>query len=152
MKAAVPSCYGCPAVFAGYEMAKVTLAQKTPSYNMGDGRTARDEGMCARGGTGGMSGTGHSQNESRPLSLTPLGTAVSPLPAGASGQGGTQRSCGNRSSVDVLPPPHSSRAPASISSLGPDRPCCCRSMQINAKLIRVINSAVPQRSYRQGFR
>lgn len=40
----------------------------------------------------------------------------------------------------------------SISSSTCDRPRCCGSMQINAKLIRVINSAVPQRSYRQGFR
>lgn len=40
----------------------------------------------------------------------------------------------------------------SISSSTCDRPRYCGSMQINAKLIRVINSAVPQRSYRQGFR
>lgn len=126
------------------------------------GRTAGGEGKCTGRGRGWDRThrdvpplAGHSQNE--PLSLALLWGQLCHLclreprdregPRGAVGAGLRERR-----GRDVLPPPHSSRAHASISSFGRDRPWCCRSMQINAKLIRVINSAVPQRSYRQGFR
>lgn len=168
----------CPTAFAGCGMAnaeKKTTNQTKPKTNtqgstLGDGENSKGcRNVCRdrpRGGRGRdkpcqdiPSLARCSQNESLLLAPSPAsGTDLSPPATGALGQGAPGRAVpaglwkGERRARGALPPPCSSGAPASISSFARDRPWCCRSMQINAKLIRVINSAVPQRSYRQGFR
>jgi len=175
-KAAAPSTGAvmggrlCPTVFTGSEMAKGTLAPtETPRHRLGGGENSKACGDVCGDSHSGWKRVGQdllgcptseecSQNESQLLPSPASRTDLSPPAAGAVGQGGPgwavkaglrQR---ERRARDALPPPDFSRAHASISSFARDRPWCCRSMQINAKLIRVINSAVPQRSYRQGFR